>query len=171
MFAVVQTGGKQYRVTVGQSLQVEKLSGVKGDTVEFDRVLLLGEGDQVTTGTPVVEGARVHATLSRQERGPKIVVFRYKSKKRVRVKKGHRQSLTRVYVRDITLNGESLTPKPAAAPPTEETPASPEVTAPEVTATASEAPVAAAENAESGATAEPAATEPPAESSPAEGEQ
>ena len=107
MFAVVQTGGKQYRVAVGQSIQVEKLPNVKGDSIEFERVLMVGEGDQITAGTPLVAGARVVATISRQERGPKILVFRYKSKKRVRVLRGHRQNLTQVFIRDIVVNGES----------------------------------------------------------------
>lgn len=107
MFAVVETGGKQYRVTLGDSLQIEKLPGVKGDRIEFERVLLVADGDQVTAGTPIVAGARVVATVSRQERGPKIKVFRYKSKKRVRVLTGHRQDLTRIFIRDIVVNGES----------------------------------------------------------------
>lgn len=119
MFAVVQTGGKQYRVAVGQSIQVEKLPQVKGDAFEFDRVLMVSDGDQITAGTPLVEGARVLATVSRQERGPKILVFRYKSKKRVRVLRGHRQSLTQLFIRDIVVNGESTAARlrPAAATP------------------------------------------------------
>jgi len=121
MFAVVQTGGKQYRVAVGQSIQVEKLPQAKGESFEFDRVLFVGEGDQVTAGTPLVEGARVVATVSRQERGPKILVFRYKSKKRVRVLRGHRQSLTQLYIRDIIVNGESTAAR--LAPPKAEAPA------------------------------------------------
>jgi large subunit ribosomal protein L21 len=118
MFAVVQTGGKQYRVAVGQSIEVEKLPQVKGDEFEFDRVLLVGEGEQVTAGTPLVAGARVLASISRQFRGPKIIVFRYKSKKRVRVTRGHRQSLTQVFIRDIIVNGESTAARlaPVASP-------------------------------------------------------
>jgi large subunit ribosomal protein L21 len=115
MFAVVQTGGKQYRVAVGQSIQVEKLPNIKGDSFEFDRVLMVCEGDQITAGTPLVAGVRVVATISRQERGPKILVFRYKSKKRVRVLRGHRQSLTQLFIRDIVVNGESTAARSAPA--------------------------------------------------------
>lgn len=140
MFAVVQTGGKQYRVAVGQSIQVEKLPQVKGDAIEFDRVLMVSDGDQITAGTPLVEGARVLATVSRQERGPKILVFRYKSKKRVRVLRGHRQSLTQLFIRDIVVNGESTAArlKPAPATPVVE-PTPEEVAAPDVTADVPEA--------------------------------
>jgi large subunit ribosomal protein L21 len=149
MFAVVQTGGKQYRVAVGQSIQVEKLPQAKGESFEFDRVLFVGEGDQVTAGTPLVEGARVVATVSRQERGPKILVFRYKSKKRVRVLRGHRQSLTQLYIRDIIVNGESTAAR--LAPPKAEASAAelaapaelalPEATAPAVPETTESASV------------------------------
>jgi large subunit ribosomal protein L21 len=148
MFAVVQTGGKQYRVAVGQSIQVEKLPHVKGDVFEFDRVLMVSDGEQITAGTPLVEGARVLATVSRQERGPKILVFRYKSKKRVRVLRGHRQSLTQLFIRDIVVNGESTAArlKPAvetagAPPAPDEVAAAPamavraEAAAPETAAT------------------------------------
>ncbi len=140
MFAVVQTGGKQYRVAVGQSIQVEKLPQAKGDAFEFDRVLLVGEGDHVTAGTPLVDGARVTATVSRQERGPKILVFRYKSKKRVRVLRGHRQSLTQLFIRDIIVNGEStaarMAPAPEPAAPVEEAAPLPlEATPPEIEGT------------------------------------
>jgi large subunit ribosomal protein L21 len=149
MFAVVQTGGKQYRVAVGQSIEVEKLPQAKGESLEFDRVLFVGEGDQVTAGTPLVEGARVVATVSRQERGPKILVFRYKSKKRVRVLRGHRQSLTQLYIRDIIVNGESTAAR--LAPPKAEASAAelaapaelalPEATAPAVPETTESASV------------------------------
>lgn len=142
MFAVVQTGGKQYRVAVGQSIQVEKLPHAKGDSFEFDRVLFVGEGDQVTAGTPLVEGARVLATVSRQERGPKLLVFRYKSKKRVRVLRGHRQSLTQLFIRDIIVNGESTAARLAptkAERPAAKSAAPAEATAPEATEAAPKA--------------------------------
>lgn len=143
MFAVVQTGGKQYRVAVGQSIQVEKLPQVKGDAFEFDRVLMVSDGDQVTAGTPLVDGARVLATVSRQERGPKILVFRYKSKKRVRVLRGHRQSLTQLFIRDIVVNGESTAArlKPPAATPVAQP--APEMVAPLEAAAAPEVPMPA----------------------------
>lgn len=148
MFAVVQTGGKQYRVAVGQSIQVEKLPAVKGDLIEFERVLMVGEGGQITAGTPVVEGARVLASVSRQERGPKIIVFRYKSKKRVRVTRGHRQNLTQVFIRDIVVNGESVIARdvaPAAA--TAPVPPAAPVEEPAPTETASAEPITEGEEA------------------------
>lgn len=131
MYAVVQTGGKQYRVAVGQSIQVEKLPQAAGESIEFGDVLLVADGDRVTAGTPLVAGARVVASVSRQERGPKILVFRYKSKKRVRVLRGHRQSLTRLFIRDIIVNGESAAERsrPATAIATEPTAAATEPTA------------------------------------------
>lgn len=141
MFAVVQTGGKQYRVAVGQSIQVEKLPAVKGDLIEFERVLMVGEGDQITAGTPVVEGARVLASVSRQERGPKIIVFRYKSKKRVRVTRGHRQNLTQVFIRDIVVNGESVIARDAAPAATAAVPPAAPVEEPAPAETASAEPI------------------------------
>ena len=156
MFAVVQTGGKQYRVAVGQSIQVEKLPQAKGESFEFDRVLFVGEGDQVTAGTPLVEGARVVATVSRQERGPKILVFRYKSKKRVRVTKGHRQNLTRVFIRDIVVNGESAAERERAQAAVEQPTAQSAPAEPTQAATAS---AAAEQPAAAAAPVEPAASE------------
>ena len=115
MFAVIETGGKQYRVSVGQSIAVEQIAGGKGDTVELDRILILSTGEGLTIGTPHVEDAKVVATVSRQFRGPKLLAFRYKSKKRVRVLKGHRQSLTQLFIRDIVVNGQSTAQATAAA--------------------------------------------------------
>ena len=103
MYAVVRTGGKQYRVASGDILEVEKLSGDIGDTVTLDDVLLIAEGDSVTVGQPTVEGATVTARITGQYRGKKIQVFRYQPKKRVRVRKGHRQYLTRLEIDSVTL--------------------------------------------------------------------
>ena len=102
MYAVVRTGGKQYRVSAGDVLEVEKLDGDVGDSVTFDDVLLLAEDDTVTVGQPTVEGASVSATITQQFRGKKIQVFRYQPKKRVRVRKGHRQYLTRLSIDAVT---------------------------------------------------------------------
>ena len=103
MYAVVRTGGKQYRVTAGDILEVEKLSGEVGDTVTLDDVLLVAEGENVTVGQPTVEGATVTAKITGQHRGKKIQVFRYQSKKRVRVRRGHRQYLTRLEIDSVTV--------------------------------------------------------------------
>ena len=94
MYAVIQTGGKQYKVEPGEELRVEKLDGKVGDEVYFDKVLLVSKGDEVTVGRPILENAKVVARITRQARGPKIVVFKYKRRKRYRKKQGHRQDFT-----------------------------------------------------------------------------
>jgi large subunit ribosomal protein L21 len=101
IFAVVQTGGKQYKVTPGAVIEVETLPVQAGGTVELDRVLLLSEGDKVLVCTPTVAGAKVVATVQAHDRGEKIIVFKYKAKTRHRVKTGHRQNLTRLAINEI----------------------------------------------------------------------
>jgi large subunit ribosomal protein L21 len=101
MYAVVETGGKQYKVEPGGTLQVEKLLAEVGATVELERVLLVGDGDALEVGRPLVAGARVVAEVLAQEKAAKIVVFRYKRKVRYRRKTGHRQQLTRLLVKEI----------------------------------------------------------------------
>ncbi|MEA3060174.1 MAG: large subunit ribosomal protein [Sphingomonadales bacterium] len=108
MYAIVETGGKQYRVKPGDTVAVERLSGEPGETLDFDRVLLVaGNGDQARVGSPGVAGAVVRAEVVEHIRGEKIIVFRYKSKVRYRRKTGHRQSLTRLRITDILLDGAS----------------------------------------------------------------
>lgn len=102
MYAIVRTGGKQYRVTEGQTLEVEKLPGATGDAVDLTDVLMLADGEDIRVGTPLVEGASVQARITGQHKSRKIRVFRYKPKKRVRVRRGHRQSQTRLLVEGIT---------------------------------------------------------------------
>lgn len=101
MYAVIRTGGKQYRVAAGDILEVEKLDGNVGDTISLDDVLLVANGDSVTVGQPTVDGAAVSATITGQYRGKKIQVFRYRPKKRIRVRRGHRQYLTRLQIDSI----------------------------------------------------------------------
>jgi large subunit ribosomal protein L21 len=101
MYAVVKTGGKQYRVAAGDILEVEKLDGAVGDSITLDEVLLVADGDNVTVGQPMVDGASVTAKITGQHRGKKIMVFRYRPKKRIRVRKGHRQYLTRLEIESI----------------------------------------------------------------------
>lgn len=100
-YAIIETGGKQYRVAVGDRLSVEKLPIEAGNDVTFDRVLLLNGGDGARIGTPLVAGASVSGRVEDQYRGEKIIVFKYKPKKRYRRKTGHRQSLTRVAITAI----------------------------------------------------------------------
>ncbi len=101
MFAVVATGGKQYRVEPGQRLEVEKLAAEPGSRVELTDVLMVGDGERVTIGQPTVPGARVIAEVLGQKKGKKITVFKFKSKVRYRRKTGHRQQYTELLVRDI----------------------------------------------------------------------
>lgn len=116
MYAVVRTGGKQYRVEEGRAIKVERLPGEAGDTVELSDVLLLADGDDVTVGAPLVAGARVVGTIAEQGRSKKIVVFHFKNKTRQRKKNGHRQPFTRVVVSDILAAGQEPKPKTEAAP-------------------------------------------------------
>jgi large subunit ribosomal protein L21 len=107
MYAVIETGGKQYRVELGSEFAVERLEGAPGDTIRFDRVLLVADGDKASIGTPVVDDALVTASLVRQDRGEKIIVFKYRPKARHRAKNGHRQEQTIIRIADITLGGRS----------------------------------------------------------------
>lgn len=101
MYAVIRTGGKQYRVAPGDVVEVEKLGGAVGDSVTLNDVLLVANGDTVQVGVPLVEGASVTAKITGQYRGNKILVFRYRPKKRIRVRRGHRQYLTRLQIESI----------------------------------------------------------------------
>jgi large subunit ribosomal protein L21 len=101
MYAVVSSGGKQYRVEAGSTLTLERLDGEPGASITFDRVLLIGDGDDVTIGTPVVAGASVSGTVLGDELGPKLVIFKFKQKVKYRRRTGHRQHLTRVRIDTI----------------------------------------------------------------------
>jgi large subunit ribosomal protein L21 len=102
VFAIIETGGKQYRVAEGDVIEVEKLAVPVGDTVTLDRVLMVGDDQQAEIGKPTVAGAAVRATVLGQDRGPKIIVFKYKPKIDYRRKNGHRQSITRLQIEQIT---------------------------------------------------------------------
>jgi large subunit ribosomal protein L21 len=168
MYAIVETGGKQYRVKPGDTVAVERLTGEPGESLDLDRVLLVaGNGDEARVGSPGVEGAVVRAEVVEHIRGEKIIVFRYKSKVRYRRKTGHRQSLTRLRITDILLDGESsLTPQVQEVPvevaePVEETAAptrrrraSAAASTAEESATAAEAPTPEVETGPAEATQE-----------------
>ena len=94
MYAVVTTGGRQYRVSPGDTIDVEKLMGAVGDTVALTNVQLVGQGAEVTVGAPAVAGVRVEAQITAQKRGKKIIIFKHRRRKGYRRKQGHRQSLT-----------------------------------------------------------------------------
>ena len=108
MFAVIKSGGRQYKVAVGETLQVNRLPVEAGDQVRFEEVLLISDADTTRIGTPLVSDAMVLATATEQGRGEKLIVFRYKSKKRFRHRRGHRQELTFLTIDDIVADGKSL---------------------------------------------------------------
>jgi len=101
IYAIIETGGKQYKVSPGQTIDVERLDVVEGNTVELDRVLLIADEGKVTVGTPIVDGAKVIATSLGEGKGKKIIVLKYKPKVRYRKKTGHRQLYTRLTIDKI----------------------------------------------------------------------
>ena len=101
MYAIVESGGKQYRVEPGVILALERISGEVGSRVELDRVLMVSDGTEVRVGHPTVSGARVVSEILAQTRGEKIDVFKFKKRKKYRKKTGHRQELTRVRIAEI----------------------------------------------------------------------
>ncbi|MDO4280933.1 MAG: 50S ribosomal protein L21 [Peptococcaceae bacterium] len=101
MYAIIETGGKQYKVEEGMTLDVELLHAEAGEVVDIDSVLMLNKDGQIVTGKPYVEGAKVSLKVVENGKAPKIVVFKYKPKKNYRRKKGHRQPYTRVTVEKI----------------------------------------------------------------------
>ena len=102
MYAVIKTGGKQYRVAQNDLLTIERLEGEPGSTIEFGDVLMVGEGDSVKVGAPFVSGAKVTAELVDQSRGPKVIAFKKRRRKNSRRKKGHRQHLSLVRITAIS---------------------------------------------------------------------
>ncbi len=113
MYALVRTGGKQYRVAKDDTILVERISADEGAEIILDDIVMLGDGDKVTIGTPRVEGAAVSATVVRQTRGPKIIIFRRKRRKNHRRTQGHRQDLTLLKINAIAENSKALAPKAA----------------------------------------------------------
>jgi len=101
MFAIIQTGGKQYKVSPGQKLKIEKIEGENNVNLIFDKVLLVNNGKEIKIGAPYVPGAEVEAKILKQRRHKKKIIFKYHSKTRYRKKKGHRQEFTEVQVTDI----------------------------------------------------------------------
>lgn len=102
MYAVFKTGGKQYRASQGDRLRVEKLDAEVGDSVEFDQILLVGEGSEVQVGAPLVEGGKVEAKVTAQGRGKKIDVIKFKRRKNYKRQHGHRQHYTEVEITSIS---------------------------------------------------------------------
>ena len=102
MYAVIKTGGKQYRVAAGDKLRIEKLPGNVGDAVTFSDVLLVGAGDSVKVGAPLVAGAKVEAKITAQDRAKKVVIFKFRRRKNYHRKAGHRQPFTAVEITNVT---------------------------------------------------------------------
>jgi large subunit ribosomal protein L21 len=111
MYAVFSTGGKQYRATTGDIIQVEKLDAEKGATVELDRVLMVGEGEDVQVGTPFLEGSKVTAKVVEHGRGEKIKIIKFKRRKHHLKRQGHRQYFTALEIMDIAAGGKPAAPK------------------------------------------------------------
>jgi large subunit ribosomal protein L21 len=110
MYAIVEIAGQQFKVAKDQKVFVNRLDGKEGDDLSFDKVLLTGDGDNVTLGAPAIEGALVGAKISRHLKGDKVIVFKKKRRKGYRKKNGHRQSLTEIVIGDITLEGGKKAP-------------------------------------------------------------
>jgi large subunit ribosomal protein L21 len=115
MFAVIKTGGKQYRVAADDLLKVEKIKGEPGEIVQFGEVLVVG-GDPVTLGVPTVAGASVAAEVVEQGRGPKVIAFKKRRRKNSRRKRGHRQEFTLIRITEILTDGAKPTKTAAARP-------------------------------------------------------
>lgn len=101
MYAIIETGGKQYKVEEGDTILIEKIEGNDGDLVRFDRILLVSNNEELKVGKPLVEGAAVEGTIVEQGKNKKVVIFKYKAKKDYRKKQGHRQPYTKVKVEKI----------------------------------------------------------------------
>lgn len=101
-YAIVEDGGKQYKAVIGESFEVDRYPLEVGEEIDMDRVLLISDGENVKVGTPFIKGAKIQATVLAHTKGPKVIVFRYKAKERIRSKTGHRQKYTQVRVDAIT---------------------------------------------------------------------
>jgi large subunit ribosomal protein L21 len=115
-YAIVESGGKHYQAVEGEPIEVDRLPVNAGDKVGLERVLMVVDGEEITVGTPTVDGVQVSTTVTEHFKGPKIIVFKYSPKKRIRVKRGHRQQYTRLMVDAIGADGKASKSKKADAP-------------------------------------------------------
>lgn len=120
MYAVIKTGGKQYKVTQGDTIRVEKLPAAEGDTIAFDKVLMIADGDKVQLGSPLIEGTTVSASVVKHGRGKKIEIIKFRRRKHYRKQAGHRQDYTEVEI--TTIAGQAGAPKKAAPKKAEDKP-------------------------------------------------
>ena len=102
MYAVIKTGGKQYRVVAGERLKVEKLVAEVGNVVTLDKILMIADGDAITIGSPLIAGATINATVLSHGRGDKVMIFKFRRRKHYRKTQGHRQSYTEIQIGDIS---------------------------------------------------------------------
>lgn len=128
MYAVIKTGGKQYRVAADQKIQIEKLGGQAGDQVEFTDVLMVANGGSFDVGAPFVAGATVVGEIASQDRGPHVIIFKKRRRKHYRRRNGHRQDLTSVTIREILTGGAKPAKKTASPKKVEAAPAAAEAT-------------------------------------------
>ena len=110
-YAIVETGGKQYKVAPGQKIDVDRLAVAEGEDIELSRVLLIADGKDTVVGSPTIDGAKVVATCLSEGKGDKVIVFKYKPKVRYRRKKGHRQIYSKLEIKEIVKPGEEAAPK------------------------------------------------------------
>ena len=110
-YAIVETGGKQYKVAPGQKIDVDRLAVAEGEDIELSKVLLIADGKDTIIGSPTIDGAKVTATCLGERKGDKIIVFKYKPKVRYRRKKGHRQLYAKLEIKEIVKPGEEAAPK------------------------------------------------------------
>lgn len=120
-YAIIESGGKQYKAVEGETIEVDLVTEETGKQIEIGQVLLISDGDNILVGTPTVAGAKVTATVVDDTQGPKIVVFKYKPKIRYRVRTGHRQKLTRLMIDSILIAGETRSKSTKEAAPKAET--------------------------------------------------
>jgi large subunit ribosomal protein L21 len=110
-YAIVETGGRQYKVAPGQKIDVDRLAVAEGKDIELSRVLLIADGKDTVVGNPTIDGAKVVATCLSEGKGDKVIVFKYKPKVRYRRKKGHRQLYSKLEIKEIVKPGQEATPK------------------------------------------------------------
>ena len=115
MYAVIKTGGKQYKVEAGAKLKVEKLLGEVGSSVVIDKVLMIADGESTTIGAPLIAGATVNATVVSHGRADKVMIFKFRRRKHYRKTQGHRQSFTEIQIGEILAAGQAAAAKPAKA--------------------------------------------------------
>ena len=104
-YAIVEDGGKQYKAIEGSTIEIDHFPAEVGEPVDFENILMVVDGEEISVGKPYVGGARVQAKVAAQVKGPKLIVFKYKAKKRYRVKTGHRQKYTRLQIESISIGG------------------------------------------------------------------